>query len=152
MAVHTPGHIVPIHHLHRPIPFTREAMADGAIDAILNMNPMGKDDKFRKFIYSFPRDLPSLLNIFHHFERLRPLADGIGRMASPTEIDIGNPGGPVPLYITMAKNAIQIGCLLVANMIESDGLVYGDPGEDGKDKKEGSFRLNGKSVVGENGS
>jgi hypothetical protein len=115
------------------------------------MNPVGKDDKFREFIHSSPWNLSSLLNIFDHFERLGSLADGIRRMAGTTEIDIGNPCRTVSLHITMAEGAIQMGCLLMANMIETDGLVNGDPGEDGKDGEEGSFWLNGKSMVGHEG-
>lgn len=152
MAVHTPVHIVSIHHLHRPLLFARETVADGAVDTVLNMDPVRKDDKFGYFIHSSPWNLSSLLNISDHFERLGLLADCISGMADTAKIDIGNPCRTVSLHITMAKGAIQIGCLFVANMIEANGLVNRDPGEDGKDGEEGSFRLNGKSVVGHDGN
>src|SRR4030043_136131 len=63
MAVHTPLHIVSVHHLHGPLFHTCETVTDGTIHATLNVNPVRKDDMSRKFIHSLPRDLLACLHI-----------------------------------------------------------------------------------------
>lgn len=108
MAIQTPGHIVSIDHLYRPLFFTCKAMTDGTINTALNMNPVGKNNKFRKFIHSLPGNLSPCLDILHHFKRLGPLADRIGCMAGTAKVNIRNACGTVPFHITMAESTIQI--------------------------------------------
>ena len=70
------------------------------------MNPVGKDDKFRKLVHSLPRDLLIGLDILYYLERLRLLADGIGRMAGAAKVNIRDGRGAISLHITMAESAI----------------------------------------------
>jgi hypothetical protein len=67
VAVQTPLHIVPVHHLNRPLFHTCETMTNGAIDIALDVNPVGKDDKFWEFVHSLPRDLLTCLHILNDF-------------------------------------------------------------------------------------
>jgi hypothetical protein len=72
-------------------------------------------------------------------------------MAGSTEFDIRNPSSAVSFDITVAKGTIQAGCIFVMDMIEEDGLVDRNPGIDWKDGEEDLFRLNFKSIVGNDG-
>src|SRR4030042_1431600 len=101
MAVHTPLHIVSVHHLHRPLFHTCETVTDGTIHTALNVNPVRKDDMSWKFIHPLPRDLPACLHILNNFQRLRSLAHCIGGVASATEFDVGYSCGTIPFNIPM---------------------------------------------------
>jgi len=124
-------------------------MTDRTIDPALKMNPVGKDHKFGKFIHPLPGDLLSLLNIFHHFKGFRLLAEGICGMAGTTEVDVRDRCGAVFFWIAMAEETVQIGCLLMADMVKENGLIDGNPGKNWKDGEKGSLCLDGESVIGD---
>jgi len=108
MTIHTPGHVVSIDHFNRSLFFPRETMTDRAIDAVLNMNPVGKDDELREPIHLLPWNLFFRPHVFYDFKRFRLLAHGIGGMAGPAKVNIRNARGTAPFRITMAEGAIQI--------------------------------------------
>jgi hypothetical protein len=97
----------------------------GAIDPALDVNPVGKDDKFRKFIHSAPGNPSLRLDIFDHFQCLGPFTDCIAGMTDPTEFDVWNPCSAIFVDISMAKVAVQLGDFLMENMIEADRLFNG---------------------------
>ena len=56
VAVDAPFHIVAINHFYRSITHASQTMAGGTIYLVLNVNPVGKDDKWWKFIHPLPRN------------------------------------------------------------------------------------------------
>jgi hypothetical protein len=44
VTIHAPFHVISVHHLHRPLFHTCEAVTDGTIHPALNVDPVGKDD------------------------------------------------------------------------------------------------------------
>jgi hypothetical protein len=151
MAVQTPLHIVPVHHLQGPLFHPCETVTDGTIHASLNVNPVGKDDMSRKFIHSLPGDLLACLHILNDFQRLRSLAHRIGGVAGATEFDIGYSCSAVPFHIPVAESTVQTDCFFVMNMIEKNGLIDRYPSIDRKDREENLFGLDLKSMVGNDG-
>jgi len=77
VAVDAPLHIVSIDHFDRSFLRACQAMADGTIYPLLNMDPVRKGDKRWKLIHAIPRDLSACFYISHNLQCLRPLADGI---------------------------------------------------------------------------
>jgi hypothetical protein len=149
VAVHTPFHIVSVNHFYRPLFQTRQPMTNGAIDIALDVNPVGKYHKFWKFIHPLPWNVYPRLNIFDHFKCLRSLADCIGRMTGPTELDVWNSSNTIPLHISVAESTVQIGGFLVMDMIEKNGLIDRYPSVDWKNSIEDTFGLNLISMVGD---
>jgi hypothetical protein len=136
VAVHAPFHIDAIQHLYGPIGYTRKTVAGRTVDIVLNMNPVGKNDKGRKLIHPIPRNSLPGLHIFNDFECLGSLADSIRGMTGLTEFNIGNPCDAIPFDKAMAEGTVELGTLLVEDMIKKDGLInclVGENGEHGKD-------------------
>ncbi len=82
-------------------------MADRAVDLILNMDPVGKDDERRELIHPFPWDRLAVLHISDDFQRLGPFADGVTRMAGPAEFDVRDSCDTISFHIAMAEGAVQ---------------------------------------------
>jgi hypothetical protein len=123
MAVQTPLHIVAVHHLQGPLFNTCETVTDGTIHTAPNVNPVGKDDKFRKFIHSLPGNLFFCLHVFNNLKGLGPLTHCISGVAGPTEFDIRNPSRTISFHIPVAEGTVQADCFFVMNMIEKNGLI-----------------------------
>ncbi len=132
VAIDTPSHGVSIDHLQRPLPLPGEAVANGTVDLSAAMQVVGENDEGGKLVHASPWNLFSLLDVFHHLEGLGPLAYRIGGMADPAELDVWEASDPVVLRIAVAERALQLGHLLMVNVIEEHGLIDGDPGKDGK--------------------
>jgi hypothetical protein len=126
-------------------------MADGAIHAALDMNPVRENNKTRKFIHPLPRDLFTSAHIFHDFKCLWSFADCIAGMTGSTEFNVWNSCNTIPFNIPVAECTVQMGYLFVVNMIEKDRLLDRFPREDRKDRKEGLFSLDLKSMIGNDG-
>ncbi len=151
VAIQTPLHVISIDHLDWPLFASRQAMADSTIHATLNMDPVGKDDEFRHLIHPLPGDRSSGLDISDHFQGLGPFAQGIGGVAGPAEVDIGDPSHPVLLHIAMAEGAIEVGLLFMDGMVEEDGLFDRGVGKDREESEEHPLCLDLKAVVDDNG-
>jgi len=150
MTVDAPFHVITVHHLDRPFFRAGDAMAGGAVHAALDVDPVRKNDVGRKFIHPLPRNPFPCFHVFHNLQRFGPLADGIARMACPAEIDIRNSRNPVPLHKSVAERAVQLRDLFVVDVVEQNGLLDGDPSENGKQGEENTFGLDPKPVVGNN--
>jgi len=139
MTIQTPIHIEPVHHLHRVIRCACEAVADRAVDLILDVNPVWKDNVRRQLIHPVPRNPLSCLNIFDDLEGLRPLTHGVRRVAGPAEFDIRDSRNPFTLYKAVAKGAVQMSHLLVMDVVETDRLVNGGRRKRGKEGEKKTF-------------
>lgn len=64
VAGDAPFHIVAINHFYRPITHASQTMAGGTIYLALNVNPVGKHNKWWKFIHPLPRNSFTFLHIF----------------------------------------------------------------------------------------
>jgi len=126
-------------------------MADGAIHTSLDMNPVRKDNKARKFIHPLPLDLFTCLHIFNDFKCLGPFADCIACVTGSTKFNVWNPCGTIPFDIAVTERTVQIDFLFVNKMIEKDGLIDRFPRKDREDREEDSFGLNLKSMIRNNG-
>jgi hypothetical protein len=126
-------------------------MADGAIQTALDMNPVGENNKTRKFIHPLPRNLFPCFYIFYDFKCLWPLADGIAGMTGLTEFNVWNSCNTIPFNIPVAECTVQMGYLFVVNMIKKDRLLDRFPREDWKDRKEETFGRILKSMIGKSG-
>ena len=109
VTVEAPFHVHPVHHLHRSLGRSCQAVTDGAIHASLNMNPVRKDDMARQLVHSFPRNDLLRLDVLYHLEGLGSLTHRIGRVAGPAEVDIWHSGNPFPLRLAGAESADQMG-------------------------------------------
>ena len=147
----TPFHVIPVHHFDRPFLYTGYAMAGGAVHAALEMDPVLKDNKFRKLVHPLPRNRFLLFHVLHNLQGFRPFTDGIARMAGPAEFDVWNSRNTIPFYVPVAEGAVQLRDLLVMDMVEENRLLDGNPSENWKQGEEGPFGLNSKPVVGNNG-
>jgi hypothetical protein len=146
VAVHAPLHIVSIHHLHRSITRTGKTMAGSTIYLAPDVNPVGKNNVFWKFIHPLPWNFFIIFYIPHHLYCLGPLTDRIGGVASPAEFNIRNSCDTIFLHVSMAKVAVQLGDFLMVNMIEADRLINGCASKDWKDGKEERFRLDSEAM------
>lgn len=151
VTIHTPVHVVSVHHFNRPLFFSGQTVTGRAVDVALDMNPVGKDDKLRELVHLLPRDLLFCLDVPDDLKRFRLLAHGVGGMTGLAEFNAGEARGAISLGISMAEVAVQIERLRMASMVEENGLIDRHPCEDRKDRKEGRFGLNGKPVVGHDG-
>ncbi len=151
VTVDAPVHIVSVDHFDGPLRSSREAMADGTVDPILDMDPVGKDDERGELIHSFPRNRLSILHIPDYLHCLRSLADGVSRMAGPAEFDVRNGCDTVPLHVSVAEGAVQFGHFFVMDVVEPDGLLDRNPGKNTKDCIKEAFCVKAESIIG-NGS
>jgi hypothetical protein len=126
-------------------------MADRAVDLIPNVDPVGKDDERRKLIHPFPWDRLAALHISDDFQCLRPLADGVTRMAGLAEFDIRDSSDTIVFYMAVTEGAVQVRRFLVMDVVESDGLIDRDPGKNGEDRIEDTFCLSAESIVSDSG-
>jgi hypothetical protein len=122
-------------------------MANGAIDLTLNVNPVGENHVCREFIHPLPRNVFACLDMFHHFESLRPFAQGVCGVASSTEFDVRDTGSPVLFCVLVAERAVKFHNFFVMVMIENDGLIHGGPGKNWEQTEEDPFRFDLKSLV-----
>ena len=147
MAIEAPVHVVSVNHREGPCRGSCHTMTDRTVDVTLNMDPVGENNVFWKFVHPFPGDLPGVLHVFDHFERLGLLTHGIGRMAGPAQIDVRDGRRPIFLDIAVAERAVQFGRFYMAQMIENDGLINGGPRKDREDTKENTLGDDLKSMV-----
>jgi hypothetical protein len=151
MTVYTPCHKVTVDHSRRSIGHAGNAVADRAVDLILNMDPVGKDDERRELIHPFPWDRLAVLHISDDFQCLGPLADGVARMAGLAEFDIRDSCDAIPFHMAMTEGTVQVRHLFVMDVVESDGLIDRDPAKNGKDRKKYALRLSPESIVSDRG-
>jgi hypothetical protein len=151
VTVDAPCHKITVDHFRRSIGHAGNAVADRAVDLILNMDPVGKDDERRELIHPFPWDRLAALHISDDFQSLGPLADGVARMAGLAEFDIRDPSDTIPFHMAMTEGAVQVRHLLVMDVIESDGLIDRDPGKNGEDRIKDAFSLSAESIVSHSG-
>jgi hypothetical protein len=151
MTVYTPCHKVSVDHFHKSVGCSRNAMADRAVDLILNMDPVGKDDEWRELIHPFPWDRLAVLHISDDVQCLGPLADGVTRMARLAEFDIRDSCDTISFHMAMTEGAVQARHLLVMDVIEPDGLINRDPGKNGEDRIKDAFCLSTESIVSDSG-
>jgi len=123
VAVYAPLHINSINHFYRCITYPRKPMTNRAIDLALDMNPMRKDNKARKFIHPPPWNSLIRFHVSDNLYRLRPLTDGIAEMTGSTGFNIWDPCSTVFTHEPVTEKTVQLGYLLVVNMIETDRLV-----------------------------
>ena len=136
MTVHAPLHINSVNHFDRPLLDTRATVARRAINAPLDMDPVREDDKFRELVHPLPWNLLPRFHISDHFQCLGSFTDGIARMAGLTEFDVGNPGNTISIHVAVAERTVQFCHLFVVDMIEQDGLIHWNPGQNRKDRIE----------------
>jgi hypothetical protein len=146
VTVEAPFHVHPVYHLHRSVFCSCKAVADGAIHSILNMDPVRKDHMAGQLIHPFPWNRLLCLDVFHHFERLGPLAHGIGRVTGPADLDVRDSCDPLPLNIAVAEGTVQFSDLRMVDMVEQDRLIDGYPGKDREEGEEDVLGLNLKPV------
>jgi len=151
VTVHTPLHVITVDHPHGGIACSRNPVAGGAIDAVLDMDPMRKDDKGRECIHPLPGDLFAFLHVSKNFYCLGPLADRIARMAHSTELNVWNSCSAVVADVLMAKKAIQTGDFLVVNVIKTDGLIDRFASQNWEDREDKRFRRNPKAMPSNRG-
>src|SRR4030042_1785637 len=73
-------------------------------------------------------------------------------MAGTAEIDVRNAGGSISFHMAVAERAVQFGRLSVTEVIKHHGLIHRGPGKYWENTVKEAFRLDLKSVVGNDGN